>query len=171
MRPENPERMAAGPSEDGDRVMTSVYNGNDSQLVDIKTMHANISDMLREHGAKPTAQRLALARVIFERPQHLSADDLFRAALAAGIRVSKATVYNTLNLFAECGLVREVNVDGSRLYYDSTTNPHHHFFNVDTGELIDIPEHVLRLAEMPDLPPGTESAGVEMVVKVRQRRS
>jgi Fur family iron response transcriptional regulator len=133
-------------------------------------MQANISQRLREHGAKPTAQRLALAQVIFARPQHLSADDLFRAALAAGIRVSKATVYNTLNLFAECGLVREVNVDGSRLYYDSTTHPHHHFFIEDTGELIDIPAEAVRLAEMPPLPPGTESVGVELVVKVRRRR-
>jgi len=133
-------------------------------------MHANISQLLREHGAKPTAQRLALAKVIFARPQHLSADDLFRAAIAAGIRVSKATVYNTLNLFADCGLVREVNVDGSRLYYDSTTHPHHHFFNVDTGELIDIPDDAVRLAEMPPLPPGTESTGVELVVKVRKSR-
>lgn len=133
-------------------------------------MQANISELLREHGAKPTAQRLALAEVIFARPQHLSADDLFRAALAAGIRVSKATVYNTLNLFAECGLVREVNVDGSRLYYDSTIHPHHHFFIEDTGELIDIPAEAVRLAEMPPLPPGTESVGVELVVKVRRCR-
>ena len=130
-------------------------------------MNANISDLLQQHGAKPTSQRLALAGLIFERPQHLSADDLFRTALAAGIRVSKATVYNTLNLFAACGLVREVNVDVTRLYYDSTTHPHHHFYNIDTGQLTDIPAEAVRLAEMPELPPDTQSVGVELVVKVR----
>ncbi|MGB5211755.1 MAG: Fur family transcriptional regulator [Gammaproteobacteria bacterium] len=130
-------------------------------------MDINISEFLQQHGAKPTAQRLALAEVIFARPQHLSADELFRTALASGIRISKATVYNTLNLFAECGLVREVNVDGTRLYYDSTTHPHHHFYNLDTGELTDIPAESVRLAESPELPPGTRSVGVELVVKVR----
>ena len=84
--------------------------------------------------------------------------------------VSKATVYNTLNLFTECGLVREINVDGTRVYYDSTTRPHHHFFNVDTGELTDLPDDAVRFLEMPELPEGTEAAGLELVVKIRNRR-
>lgn len=131
----------------------------------------DIASILSEHGAQPTAQRLSLARVIFARPQHLSADDLLKAATEAGISVSKATVYNTLNLFVRCGLVREVNVDGQRIYYDSTTAPHHHFFNVDTGELTDIPTDAVRLAALPELPPGTEPDSVELIVRVRQKRA
>jgi Fur family iron response transcriptional regulator len=130
----------------------------------------DIGQVLQHHGAQPTAQRLALAEVLFARPQHLSADDVLKAAADAGIRVSKATVYNTLNLFVRCGLVREVNVDGQRVYYDSTTRPHHHFFNVDTGELTDIPSEGVRLAALPELPPGTEPDSVEIVVRIRRKR-
>jgi Fur family iron response transcriptional regulator len=133
-------------------------------------MNTDVARVLEAHGAKVTRQRLALAEILFERPQHLSADDLLEAAVAAGVDVSKATVYNTLNLFAECGLVREVNVDGIRIYYDSTTRPHHHYFNVDTGELTDLPDGAVRFLEMPELPEGTEAAGLELVVKIRNRR-
>lgn len=131
----------------------------------------DIAQTLSDHGAQPTAQRLALAEIIFARPQHLSADELLTEAIKADIRVSKATVYNTLNLFVRCGLVREVNVDGERVYYDSTMSPHHHFFNVDTGELTDIPPDAVRLETLPDLPPGTEPDSVEVIVRVRQKRA
>jgi Fur family iron response transcriptional regulator len=133
-------------------------------------MNTDIAKTLEEHGHKVTSQRVALAEIIFARPQHLSADALLELARAAGVRVSKATVYNTLNLFAECGVVREVNVDGSRIYYDSTTHPHHHLFNMDTGELTDLPEDSVRLAELPPLPDDTEAVGVDVIVKVRSRR-
>ena len=133
-------------------------------------MYTDVARVLEAHGAKVTRQRLALADILFARPQHLSADGLLEAAQAAGVDVSKATVYNTLNLFAECGLVREVNVDGTRVYYDSTTRPHHHFFNVDTGELTDLPDDAVRFLEIPELPEGTEAAGLELVVRIRNRR-
>lgn len=133
-------------------------------------MNTDISSVLEAHGAKVTRQRIALAQILFARPQHLSAEALLDAAVAAGVNVSKATVYNTLNLFAECGLVREINVDGSRVYYDSTMAPHHHFYNVDTGELTDLPDAAVRFLDMPELPEGTEAAGLELVVKVRNRR-
>jgi Fur family iron response transcriptional regulator len=134
-------------------------------------MNADIARILEDHGHKVTSQRVALAEIMFARPQHLSADALLELARAAGVRVSKATVYNTLNLFAECGVVREVNVDGSRIYYDSTTHPHHHLFNMDTGELTDLPEDSVRLAELPPLPEDTEAVGVDVIVKVRSRRA
>ena len=132
-------------------------------------MNVAVTEMLRQKGAQPTAQRVALAEILFAKPQHLSAEELLERARRKGVQVSKATVYNTLNLFVDCGLVREVNVDGSRVYYDPTMTPHHHIYNVDTGELTDIPYDAVQLAELPELPPGTETAGVEVVVKVRRR--
>ena len=98
-----------------------------------------ISKLLAEHGLQITSQRLDIAEFVLSRPQHLSADQILAALRAQGSRVSKATVYNTMNLFSERGLVRTVEVDPERQYYDSTSEPHHHFYNVDTGELIDIP--------------------------------
>ncbi len=124
---------------------------------------------LEAHNVIPTPQRVQVGQILFTRPQHLSADQILKAIHATGSRVSKATVYNTLNLFVERGLVRQVNVDPTRAYYDSTTEPHHHFYNVDTGELKDIPEDEIELEELPELPSGTRVDGVQVVVRVRKR--
>jgi Fur family iron response transcriptional regulator len=126
-----------------------------------------ISKLLAEHGLQVTSQRLDIAEYVLSRPQHLSADQILSALRARGARVSKATVYNTMNLFSERGLVRTVEVDPERLYYDSTSEPHHHFYNVDTGELVDIPVDGLRLSVDADLPAGTETDGVDIVIRVR----
>jgi Fur family transcriptional regulator, iron response regulator len=97
----------------------------------------------------------------------LSAEQVIGAIRATGLRISKATVYNTLNLFCERGLLRAVDVDPTRQYYDSSTGPHHHFYNIDTGELTDIPLESVALNVETALPPGTEQSGVEVVVRVR----
>ncbi len=132
---------------------------------------SDISKRLSEHGVSPTPQRLEIAEVLLERPQHLSADQILDALRARGSRVSKATVYNTLHLFGERGLVREVIVDPTRVFFDSTTGPHHHFYNVDSGELSDVPDDQITLATLPATPPGTEQTSVEVLIKVRNRTS
>ncbi|MBN1238540.1 MAG: transcriptional repressor [Gammaproteobacteria bacterium] len=126
-----------------------------------------ISALLTEKGVFPTPQRLDVAQVILSRPQHLSAEQIIAGIRGMGSRVSKATVYNTLNLFCERGLVRTVEVDPSRQFYDSTIEPHHHFYNMETGELIDIPLDGVSLKLNTDLPVGTEQAGVDVVIRVR----
>ncbi|HEU4619685.1 MAG TPA: Fur family transcriptional regulator [Gammaproteobacteria bacterium] len=126
-----------------------------------------ISELLLQRGVFPTSQRLDVGEVILSRPQHLSAEQIIGEMRKAGSRVSKATVYNTLNLFRERGLLTTVEVDPSRQFYDSTIERHHHFYNVETGELIDIPEEALKLEVNAPLPQGTEQAGVEVVIKVR----
>lgn len=129
----------------------------------------SVAKRLSIHGAKPTTQRLKLAEVVFARPQHLSAEQVLQVARTRGIRVSKATVYNTLNLFVDCGLLRELVVDRDRVYYDSTVHAHHHFYNVDTGEMIDIPAEAVSFAGVPAAPAGTEQDGVEVIIRVRNR--
>jgi Fur family iron response transcriptional regulator len=116
----------------------------------------------------PTAQRLDVASVILVRPQHLSAEQVIAAIRVSGSRVSKATVYNTLNLFCERGLVRTVEVDPTRQFYDSSTAAHHHFYNVDTGELTDIPLEGVTFNVNTALPPGTEQMSVDVVIRVRR---
>ena len=100
----------------------------------------------------------------------MSAEQIIEKLREAGSGVSKATVYNTLNLFAERGVVREVMVDPVRKFYDSTTHPHHHFYNVDTGELRDIPDEQVSFSELPELPEGTERESVEVLIRVRGSR-
>lgn len=127
----------------------------------------SLLDRLTRHGVTPTAQRLEVAAVILERPQHLSAEQILERLRADGRRVSKATVYNTLKLFSDRGLVKELTVDPDRKFYDSTTHAHHHFYNVRTGELSDIPENQVEILRLPPLPAGTEQESVEVLIRVR----
>jgi len=125
--------------------------------------------LLAERGVLPTAQRIDIALLTLTRPQHLSAEQIIATIRENGLKISKATVYNTLNLFRKQGLLRTVDVDPTRQFYDSSTSPHHHFYNVDTGELTDIPLDAVSLQVATALPPGTEQAGVDVVVRVRGR--
>jgi Fur family iron response transcriptional regulator len=129
----------------------------------------DIQRKLRDHGVLPTAQRLEVASVLLSRPQHLSADQIIEKLQDAGSGVSKATVYNTLKLFSETGLVKEINVDAMRRFYDSTTHPHHHFYHVETGELTDIPADNISIMDLPSLPKGTEQDGVDVLIRVRNK--
>ncbi len=118
-----------------------------------------------------TPQRIEIANIFLEKPQHLSADQIIERLRESGSRVSKATVYNTLNLFTERGLVRECVVDPERRFYDSRTSPHHHFYNVDTGELSDIPSDSIRFEALPDMPADSQLESVDVVIKVRRDSS
>jgi len=122
---------------------------------------------LKAYGILPTQQRLMIARVLFAHCTHYSADQVMRQVNSGGDHVSKATVYNTLGLFARTGLVREVIVDPTRVFYDPNTRHHHHFYNVDTGELTDIEQEQLEINDLPELPAGTLAAGVDVIIRIR----
>jgi Fur family iron response transcriptional regulator len=126
-----------------------------------------ILTLFERHGILPTPQRIEVAEILLDKPQHLSAEQIIDRLRDADSSVSKATVYNTLNLFAERGVVKECMVDPVRKFYDSSTHPHHHFYNVDTGELSDIPEDRVCFSELPELPDGTQQESVELLIRVR----
>ncbi len=131
---------------------------------------SEIHGKLRAHGVLPTAQRIEVAELILSKPQHLCADEIIDQLQRNGSGVSKATVYNCLKVFSETGLVKEINVDGTRKKYDSTTHAHHHFYHVETGELTDIPDDKVRIMDLPPLPTGTEQESVEVLIRVRDKR-
>jgi Fur family iron response transcriptional regulator len=130
---------------------------------------SGLLSLFDKFGILPTPQRIEIASILLERAQHLSAEHILDKLKASGSRVSKATVYNTLNLFSERGLVKEVMVDPVRKFYDSTTHPHHHFYNVDSGELSDIADERVCFQELPELPEGTDHESIEVLIKVRDR--
>jgi Fur family iron response transcriptional regulator len=132
---------------------------------------SDILSLLKSHGVMPTPQRVEVAEVLLDRAQHLSADQIIERLRDTGSLVSKATVYNTLKLFGEKALVKEVNVDPSRKFYDSTTHAHHHFYHLDSGELSDIPADQVSFMRLPDLPRGTEQESVEVLIRVRDKKS
>lgn len=127
----------------------------------------DIPALLRTHGITPTRQRIEIASALFAQPQHLSAEQILALVNCERHRVSKATIYNTLGLFASKGLIREVIIDPAKVFYDPTTSPHHHFYNMDTGVLMDIDADAVALHKLPDLPPGTVAEGVDVVIRVR----
>ena len=124
---------------------------------------------LEAHGVAPTAQRLKIAALVLEPAQHVTAEQVLARLSAHGERVSKATVYNTLNLFAARGLLRELCVDPARAWFDSNTAPHFHMQHVDTGELVDLASDAVAISGPADLPAGTEAAGIEIVIRVRRK--
>jgi len=129
-----------------------------------------IVKQLEARGIYPTPQRVSIAQVMLIKQQHMSADKVLQAVNMAESAVSKATVYNTLGLFAAKGLLREVIVDPSKVFYDSNTSAHHHFYNVDTGELSDIGAEELLINDLPEMPESTELDGVDVIVRIRQQR-
>lgn len=130
---------------------------------------AAVIETLRRRRIAPTAQRVEIAQVLFDRPQHLSADQVLAQVNRDRPRVSKATVYNTLGLFAKCGLIREIIADPARLFYDTNTSEHHHVYNVDTGTLTDIEAKAVTIGALPNLPDGTVADGVEVIIRVRSQ--
>lgn len=126
-------------------------------------------DRLRRHGISPTRQRIEIAHALFSRGEHLSADQILVIVNGRDSETSKATVYNTLSLFLEKKLIREVIADPSKVFYDPNTDPHHHLYNVDTGELIDIDAERVEVAGLPPLPDGVIADGVDVIVRVRSR--
>ena len=121
-------------------------------------------------GVKPTPQRLQIAQVLLDKPQHLSAEQVLTRVRRKGGEISKATVYNTLRAFADHGLLRAIVVDPERVFFDSTPGPHHHFFDQSNHSLHDIPSAGVRVEGLPPLPAGTEAVGVDVVVRIRPRR-
>jgi Fur family iron response transcriptional regulator len=120
-------------------------------------------------GIRPTAQRVQIAELLLSAPQHLSAEQILASLRRAGARVSKATVYNTLNLFASHGLIRQLSVDGSRSWFDSNVVPHYHFHDEDTGALTDVAVPDVEFSRLPPPPDGMEVAGIDLVIRLRKK--
>jgi Fur family iron response transcriptional regulator len=127
----------------------------------------SIVQKLRAAGLRPTRQRMSLAKLLFEPgARHVTAEQLHQEAAGGRIRVSLATVYNTLHQFTAAGLLREVVVQPGRSYFDTNTSDHHHFFIEANGHLEDIPGDSVALAKLPEPPAGTRISRVEVIVRV-----
>jgi Fur family transcriptional regulator, iron response regulator len=127
----------------------------------------NALELLRAAHLRPTHQRLALVRLLFERgDRHVTAEQLHAEAVAAAVRVSLATVYNTLHQFIEVGLLREVVVHSGRSYFDTNVSYHHHFFFEDTGRLLDIPGEHVAFSGLPEPPGGAAVRRIDVIIRV-----
>jgi len=131
--------------------------------------YADALRRLKEAGLRPTRQRLALGKLLFDAgDRHVTAEQLHADVTAEGIKVSLATIYNTLNQFTESGLLREVVVAAGRSYFDTNVEDHHHFFYEDDGSLQDIPGDQVTLAAIPEAPADAEVARIDVIVRLRR---
>lgn len=134
-----------------------------------ETRRKPVQDILGDAGLRPTRQRLALAELLFGGcDRHVTAERLYEEAAAANLSVSLATVYNTLHQFTDAGLLREIAVDGARVYFDTNISDHHHFLIEEDGELCDIHGSNIMIANLPPPPEGLRIARVDVVVRLRR---
>ncbi len=132
--------------------------------------HAGSATRLRAAGLRPTRQRLELGDLLFGKgDHHITAESLHAKALKAGVKVSLATVYNTLHQFTDAGLLREVVVDAARSYFDTNVSEHQHFYSEDDGILIDIPSQAITLSGMPTPPDGSAIERVDVVIRIKRK--
>jgi Fur family iron response transcriptional regulator len=126
-----------------------------------------IMTMLRKAGLRPTRQRLELAHLMYgSGDRHLSAESLHAEATASGIRVSLATVYNTLNQFTGAGLLREVAIEGHKTYFDTNTSNHYHYYIEHEGRISDIPADHVKVVGLPEPPDGMQIKRVDVIVRL-----
>ena len=127
----------------------------------------SITTRLRHAGLRPTRQRCSLATLLFgQGDRHVSAEALHEEAVKVGVRVSLATIYNTLHQFQQAGLLRELAIDGQRSYFDTNTSNHNHFYIEDRGQLIDIPANAVRVDGVPQPPAGMRISHIDVVVRL-----
>ena len=132
-------------------------------------MTANLCDVhkkLVSVGLRPTRQRIALGELLFGGgDRHVTAEKLHAEAERVGVRVSLATVYNTLHQFTSAGLLREVAIEGSKTYFDTNTSDHCHFFLESEGELIDIDDKI-SVVDLPEVPEGKRVSRIDVLIRL-----
>ncbi len=129
---------------------------------------SHIVKLLQQYDVTPTRQRIEIADYLFQKPQHLSAEDILEGVNAETNCVSRATVYNTLGLFTDKGLVREILIDRERVFYDSNRAAHYHLYDVDSGELHDVMDSDIKV-DRPPLPEGMRVVGTDVVFRVSSK--
>ena len=126
-------------------------------------------ERLRRASLRPTRQRVALANILFgSGDRHITAEQLHAEAVAARVPVSLATVYNALNQFTRAGLLREVAIEGDRTYFDTNTSNHFHYYIETEDRLFDIEARELSVNGLPEPPPGTKVARIDVIVRLRR---
>ncbi len=131
------------------------------------TNRMQIIARLRGCGITPTHQRVRIGEMLFAKAQHVSAEQVLRLVNKDHDEVSKATVYNTLGLFAKNGLLNEVIIDSNKVFYDTNLDKHHHLYQIETGILEDISADQVKIDQLPKLPEGTALEDVDVIIRLR----
>jgi Fur family iron response transcriptional regulator len=132
-------------------------------------MEAKYENIYRDLNVTPTKQRLDLAKLIFAKKQHFTASDLISLANKNGLNISMATVYNTLSLLEDKGMLKTINIDNELKFYDTNMENHHHLYNTTMSTLTDIAHDRVSFSELPELPKTLEIESTELLIKVKNK--
>lgn len=114
-------------------------------------MNDDVIKILNDLGIQPSAQRIAVAEYVLHTEEHPSADQVFVQVSANFPMISRATIYNTLNLFVEKGMLRMLHIAEGKVVFDPRMSPHHHFIDDETGAIQDIDWHQLQVSNLNSL--------------------
>ena len=130
----------------------------------------NNKEKLRNAGLRPTKQRMIIANILLNGVnRHFTAENLQNEINSSGNSMSIATIYNCLNKFRKCGLIKQVESSKETAIFDTNINQHHHFLDEETGELIDIENEEINLFKLPEIPKGYMNSGVEVLIKLKRQ--
>ena len=128
-----------------------------------------IARALTERGIHASAQRLAIADYVLATKDHPSADRVFEVVRSRTPAISRATVYNTLNLLMREGLLRQLVLSEGRVVFDPHVEPHHHFIDDATGTIHDVPWDALEVRHVSELR-GLDVREYQVVLRGTRRR-
>ena len=126
-------------------------------------------DRLRTSGLRPTKQRLTICKVLFDRKDtfHFTIDNLKKKIEKnTKHKVSLATVYNTVHAFKNSGYLKEISLQGNKTFFDTNSTRHHHFYDQDTGDLMDIKNEDIHVSKVPSAPKGKKIKEIEVTISV-----
>jgi Fur family iron response transcriptional regulator len=127
------------------------------------------TERLRASGLRPTKQRLALCKILFDRKEtfHFTIEKLKKIVEKDGRKkISLATLYNTVHAFKKRGYLKEISLKGNKTFFDTNTKNHHHFYDEDSLQLIDIKNENVSINNLPSAPNGKKIKEIEIVVRV-----
>ena len=126
-------------------------------------------ERLRASGLRPTKQRLALCKILFDRKEtfHFTIEKLKQiAARYSKRKISLATLYNTVYAFKKGGYLKEISLKGNKTFFDTNTKNHHHFYDEDSSQLIDIKNENVYVKNLPNIPDGKKIKEIEITIRV-----
>ena len=135
-----------------------------------KITNNNFVTFLKRNHLKPTLQRFTLVKLLFDgKNKHFTAEDLYEKVKLKKIKISLATIYNTLHSFVEKKLLKQVSIKDGKTIFCTNMSSHHHFFNSVTRKLIDIPRNKIKLKKIPNAPEGLKIDSVDVVINLTKK--
>ena len=131
---------------------------------------SEIAKLFDKAELRQTRQRTQLAKMLFQAEnRHFTAEQLHKEARTAGGTISLATIYNTLHQFRTAGLLRQVIVEPGKVYFDTNTEPHHHFYIEDDGELLDVERSEIEISTLPEIPKDCAIQETDVIIRLRKK--